>query len=127
MSKQILIVDDEERVLFVLRNTLRKLENGYQIMTAMKADEALAKVKDIPPDLIITDLIMADMGGVELTEKIRELSPDATVIWMTAYGCKRFKTEAQRLNVHRCVNKPLEIHEIRQTVREALEGSNGRM
>jgi DNA-binding NtrC family response regulator len=120
MSKLILIVDDEERVLFVLQNALMKMDDDFDVMTAHTAEAALEKAGDVSLDLVITDLIMPDMDGIEFTERIRDRESQPNVVWMTAYGCQSFKAEAKRLGVYRCVEKPLEIHEVRELAREAL-------
>ena len=116
----ILIVDDEERVLFVLQNALMKLEDGFEVLTANTSADALRKASEEHCDLVITDLIMPDEDGIEFTEKIQAVAGEPTVVWMTAYGCQSFESEAERLGVYRCVEKPLEIDEIRQLAREAL-------
>jgi DNA-binding NtrC family response regulator len=120
MKRMILIVDDEERVLFVLQNTLKKLENNFEVVTASTAAEGLRKARDEEFDLVITDLIMPDMDGIEFTEKIRDLNCEAAVVWMTAYGCQRFEREAERLGVYCCVEKPVEIQEFREVARRAI-------
>ena len=117
----ILIVDDEERVLFVLQNALMKLADGFEVLTAHTAQDALRKASDQCCDLVITDLIMPDIDGIEFTEKIKDTAGEPTVVWMTAYGCHSFKAEAERLGVYRCVEKPLEIDEVRRLAREALD------
>ncbi len=120
MKKVVLIVDDEERVLFVLQNALERLENGLEVVTAATAEEALRKAREMPFDLVITDLIMPDVDGIELTERVRGLRADVPVVWMTAYGCGSFQGEAERLGVNWCLEKPLEIGEFREVARRAL-------
>jgi DNA-binding NtrC family response regulator len=73
-----------------------------------------------PFDLVITDLNMPDLDGAELTEAIRQTSPDTAVVWITAYGCHSMSSEATRLGIHRCYDKPLEVDEILQVARDAL-------
>lgn len=121
--KRILLVDDEESVLFVLYNGLLRLDEGYEVEIDKAHDgrEALDKVKERPFDLIITDLRLPGMDGVELTEAVRELDSDIVVIWITAYDCHKARRDAERLEVYRCLDKPLEIDEIREIVREGLE------
>jgi CheY-like chemotaxis protein len=121
----ILIVDDEERVLFVLRHALSKLENGFEVLTASTTKDALTKASDHAPDLLITDVIMPGMSGIELTRRITSRGGSPTVIWMTAYGCHSFRAQAEKLGVYRCVNKPLEIAQIRAVAREALAARVG--
>ena len=122
----ILIVDDEERVLFVLQNALMKLEEGIEVMGAHTAQDALRKIGDRGAELVITDLIMPDMDGIEFTERIKAMEESPTVVWMTAYGCRSFMEDAERLGVYRCVEKPLEIDQVRQLAREALLSRRGR-
>ena len=116
----ILIVDDEKRVLFVLKNALSRLDDSLKVMTADTGQDALGKMADERYDLVITDLIMPDMGGVELTRQIRARENSPAVVWMTAYGCQSFMAEMEKLGVYRCIEKPVEIAQIRQVAREAL-------
>jgi DNA-binding NtrC family response regulator len=122
--KRILIVDDDERVLYVLRRALTGLGDGYEIVTAEGGREALLKAGVTPFDLLITDLRMTDMGGIELTEGIKALNAGTVVVWVTAYGSHRVADEAGRLSVYRCLDKPLKVAEIRGIVREALESTD---
>jgi CheY-like chemotaxis protein len=62
------------------------------------------------------------MDGIALTEALRSLPYDPVVIWMTAMDCCTFREDAQRLDVHRCLDKPMEVTEIRRIVMEALWG-----
>jgi DNA-binding NtrC family response regulator len=121
--KRILVVDDEESVLFVLYNGLLRLDDGYdvEVDTARDGREALEKLRETPFDLMITDLRFPGMDGIELTEAARELDPDIAVIWVTAYDCHKTSRDAERLGVYRCLDKPLEIDEIRSIAREALD------
>jgi DNA-binding NtrC family response regulator len=122
MSTRILIVDDEERVLFVLSRALTALDDGCLILTVRSGQQALEAMEHAPVDLVITDLIMPDLDGVHLTQEMRSLAPETPVIWITACGCRSFEADAERLGVYSCVEKPLEIHQIRTLVREALAG-----
>jgi DNA-binding NtrC family response regulator len=124
--RRILLVDDDTHVLFVLQETLATLGDRYEIATAQNGQSALARIREAHFDLVITDLRMPDIDGVELTEAIRALSPTTGVIWMTAYDCRTLTTDATRLEVFRCLDKPLEIDEIRDTVREALGEVTGK-
>jgi DNA-binding NtrC family response regulator len=118
-------VDDDERVLFVMRNALQRVDDGYRVVTVHNGREALDKAKTNSFDLLITDLRMSDMDGVTLTEKILELHHDVVVLWITAFGSHRVRDDVERLGVYRCVDKPLEVDEIRQIVSEALTSGQG--
>lgn len=123
--KRILVVDDDDRVLFVLHHTLTRVDNKYEVVTAKNGHEAVDSFKEQPFELVITDLRMRDMDGIELTKAIRALDDSTVVIWITAYGCHNVRDEMTRLRVYGCLDKPLEIAEIRQAVREALEATEG--
>jgi DNA-binding NtrC family response regulator len=118
--KRILIVDDEKGVLLVLRDALSKLSDGYHIVTAQNGREGLDLALAEPFDLVITDVRMPVMGGVELTEAIKSARPDTPVIWMTAHGFALVEDDAARLGVLQCLQKPLDLAEIRQAVQQAL-------
>ena len=120
-TKRILVVDDEERVLFVWREALRELGAGYDVVTASSSAEAKDRIQEAPFDLIITDLRLPNESGVELTELIRTQYPDVPILWMTAYGCYRVTSEATQLDVRRCLDKPVNVEQIRRFVREALD------
>jgi len=122
---RILVVDDDERVLFVLRRALLAFQNGYEIMAASDGHKALGRVKEVPFDLVITDLKMPGVDGIALTQAIRDLNSGTVVVWITAYGCAQVSDEATRLSVYECLEKPLRIDKIRRVVREALENTGG--
>jgi len=121
--KRILIVDDDPRVLQVLRAILEGMRNGFQIVAVGSGAQALAKAKKQAYDLVITDVRMSGMDGIELTEAIRGLGADSVVIWITAYGCERLKAECERLNIHLCLEKPLRIDQIRWAALDALKAN----
>jgi DNA-binding NtrC family response regulator len=125
-AKRILVIDDEERVLFIWREALKGLNDDYDIVTASTAAKARDSIREGSFDLVITDLRLPSGSGVQLTELIRTLGSDIPVIWMTAYGCYRVTDEAQRLSVFRCLDKPVEVDQIRQIVREALDEERDR-
>lgn len=124
-GKRILVVDDEEHVLFTLRHTLAGLGREHEIVTSSSGHDALARAEEGIFDLLLTDLRMPEVDGVTLTEAIRVRHPGTVVIWMTAYGGAAVSAEAQRLGVYRCLDKPLEVSEIRRIVRLALETGGG--
>ena len=121
--KRILIVDDDEAVLFILRETFSKLREGYEVVSSTSGHEAIEQIANESCDVMVTDLRMSDMDGVQLTEAARNTSPGMPVIWLTAYGCERVQEDYTRLRVRRCINKPVRTSEIVQAVREALKGA----
>ena len=123
VPSHVLIVDDDANVLFVLRAALQRLLQGDQIVGVKSGREALNEARSEPFDLLVTDLHMPGMNGIELTEAIKELHPDTIVIWITGFGAHRATEEQERLGVQLCLDKPLEIKEIRSAVRDVLADS----
>jgi len=121
MTKRILIVDDEARVLLILHDTLQRLGSSFEVVTAQSGSEALKQARKAAFDLVITDLRMPGMDGVELTRALKQIHPEVRVIWITAYGCHKASDESAELGVFRCLDKPLEIKQIRQVAKEALD------
>lgn len=125
--RRILIVDDDEPVLFVWRNALQKLTNRVHVETARSGDEALHKIAQTPFDLVITDLSMPGLSGQALTRTIRNLQPELPVIWITAYRSAEIDAEANELKVICCLDKPLTVAKIRQIVPQVLEVVDGQI
>jgi two-component system response regulator FlrC len=123
MTKRILIVDDEARVLLILHDTLRRLGSGFEVVTAQSSSEAIKIARKEAFDLVITDLRMPGMDGVELTQVLKGMYPELRVIWITAFGCHKTSRDSAKLGVFRCLDKPLEIKQIRQVAQEALNGA----
>jgi DNA-binding NtrC family response regulator len=119
--KRILVVDDEARVLFVLRHTLARVAEQYEVETASGGREALQKLAETDFDLVLTDLRMPDLDGIELSRQVRARSPDTAIIWMTAFGSYSVAAEAEELRVDSCLDKPVKIDRVREAVRDALE------
>jgi DNA-binding NtrC family response regulator len=118
--RQILIVDDDPVVLLILRATLERMANGYLIVATSNGAEALAEIDDTPFDLVVTDVRMPGIDGIELVEEIRARKIDTPVIWITAHGCYNLQAESARLDVYRCLDKPLRIEKIREAARQAM-------
>jgi DNA-binding response OmpR family regulator len=119
-SANILVVDDESVTRISLSEALR-LE-GYQVATAASGEEALSLVKKREAfDLIILDLKMPGMDGLEVTEAISTSSPGTVVILLTAFGTMETAIQAIRKGAHDYLLKPCPIPDIMESVREGLE------
>ncbi|MDR3578268.1 MAG: response regulator [Anaerolineaceae bacterium] len=123
--KQILIVDDEESILMVLKNSLTLSGEDYQVATASNGDEAIDQLHQHKFDLVVTDYLMAGMDGLELMAEVKKIQPDVRVIMISAYGTDELETEADGLQVYRYLEKPIEIDTFRRAVKEALGGDSG--
>ncbi len=120
-QKWILIVDDEEAVLSVLKSSLKKLGPDFSVSTATNGMAALDLIRQHPYDLIVTDYKMAGMNGLELLDRIKAQQPNARVILMTAFGNASIQKDAQAKQAYRYLTKPLEITEFREIVKEAVK------
>lgn len=107
------------------RWSFRELGEGYQVVSSQSGREAMEQLAKEPCDVMVTDLKMRDMDGVQLTEAVRGTSPAMPVIWLTAYGYEGVQQELERLSVRRCINKPVRTSEIVRAVREALRNASG--
>ena len=120
---RILIVDDDPKVLLILSTALKRMKNGYSVVAVQSGTEALQLVKAEPFDLVVTDVRMPGIDGIELVQNIRDLNLNTMVIWITAYGCSRLRVQRERLDIFRCLDKPIGIDEIRQAALDALEAN----
>lgn len=123
--RQVLIVDDEESLAYFLQQGLLEVDASWQIDTASTGEEALIKINRYAYRLIIADLRMPGLNGLELLQMVRVLEPETRVILMTAYGSAQVEAEARRLGAYRYVNKPFRIADMQQWVREALTQAAG--
>ena len=83
-QKKILVVDDDESLRRVMQMQLE--EAGYEVLAASQGQDALAVMEDLTPALVITDLKMPGISGLDLLRKLREAYPETTVIIITAFG-----------------------------------------
>ncbi|HEY89349.1 MAG TPA: response regulator [Thermoflexia bacterium] len=119
-NRQILVVDDDQMVRMLMREGLL-IERGWDVATASGGEEALQKIRAQSFDLVITDLRMPGMHGLELIRHIRDISPATQIVLLTAYSSKDAEHQAADLSVHDYLIKPVPIPEIRRIAREALE------
>jgi CheY-like chemotaxis protein len=118
--KRILVVDDEKTVAFFLSETLAELGLEYQVETACSAEDALSKIAIEPFSLVITDLRMPGISGLELIRQVRQISPGTRTILITAYGDDEVEAEARRLGVYDYITKPFQMDRFTQMVERAL-------
>jgi CheY-like chemotaxis protein len=123
VDKRVLVVDDEEKVVFFLRESLEELGENFTIGTAKSAEEALEKIEDQPYDLVISDLRMPGKDGLDLLRKIKEKNPDTRLVLMTAYGSDEVEADARSLEVFDYITKPFHVSDLIEVAREALAGS----
>lgn len=115
----ILIVDDEKNYRVVLEALLAP--EGYEIFTASNAADALKMSRESDIDLIITDMKMPGMTGMELLIEAKKVKPDLPVIIMTAFGTIEMAVEAMKKDAYDYITKPFQNDELKLTIHKALE------
>ena len=117
-AAQILVVDDEVGMGTLLRNYLTR--EGYTVTTAPSAEVALQSLAEHDMDVVLTDLRMPGMGGMELVREIHASRPETQVILMTAFGSVDVAVEAVKAGAYHFVTKPVKLPEVGALVYKAL-------
>jgi len=118
---KILVVDDQFGVRRLLFETFR--EDQHEVEMAANGAEALQLLIDFKPDLILMDMKMPGMNGLETLGQIRALDRQVGVIMMTAYGDTQNMEQAKDLGILYYMGKPFDLFELRERVREILMGT----
>jgi len=116
---RILVADDEESHRIMLRAVLQ--EEGYEVAGAADGPEAIRAVEQEPFDLILLDIRMPGMDGIEALMEIRRISPYVPVLMMTAYASVKTAVEALKAGAFEYLIKPLDIEELKILIEKALE------
>jgi DNA-binding NtrC family response regulator len=115
----LLVVDDEANARTALAELLR--DEGYRVETAADGFKALGKLEELQPDLVLTDLKMPGMGGLELLEKIRATDEEIVVLVMTAFGAVDTAVEAMKKGAADYLTKPVNFTELALVITRELE------
>ncbi|MCM1565922.1 MAG: response regulator [Dehalobacter sp. 4CP] len=115
---KMLIVDDQNGIRRLLTEVF--LEYGYEIESCGSGIKALEIIPEFQPDLIIMDVKMPGMSGIEVLTKLRETNCKSRVIMMTAYGDQIFYKQAEELGVSGFVVKPFDLNELKKQVGEII-------
>lgn len=119
MSARILVVDDDESLRRVTQVQLE--QSGFETKTAADGKEALAELQKAPFQLVVTDLKMPGMSGLELLRRIRADYPEVIVVVITAYGTVESAVEAMRAGAYDYITKPVHPEELELVARRALQ------
>ena len=119
MTENILVVDDDKGMNFAFSEVLKK--RGYAVTGVFSAEEGLQHLTRETFALILLDLMLPGMSGVEAISHIRELDSDCTIILMTAHGSKSVALEAIAKGAYDYFNKPFDLAEMEIIVKRALE------
>ncbi len=115
----ILVVDDEPNYLIVLSELLK--EEGFEVMTAQSGEEGLKIVADADLDIVLTDMRMPGMDGLELLKAIKSYNKDLPVIMITAFGEVEKAVGAMRAGAYNYLTKPFNNEELLLNIRKAIE------
>jgi DNA-binding response OmpR family regulator len=118
-EKSILIVDDEKNILLTVSQSLETLQ--YEIDMAINGEEALARLMEKEFGLMLLDIRMPGMDGMEVLRRVREIRPDIGVIMFTAYGTVELAVEAMKLGAVDFIQKPFSPAEVRELVSRVMD------
>ncbi|MHB8908485.1 MAG: response regulator [Syntrophales bacterium] len=104
---KILVVDDEVEIVRLLKDFLTS--KGYEVATALNGAEALAKVKEIHPDIVLLDLVMPGMHGIDTLKEIKKIDPSIGVIMVTGVVDEELANRAVKLGAFDYIIKPINI------------------
>jgi signal transduction histidine kinase len=119
MEKQVLLVDDEPGILKVLGISLA--DRGYRVLTAQNGEEALRVFHEAGPEVILTDIKMPGMDGIELLKRIKEESPNTEVIMITGHGEMELAIQSLKYDASDFITKPIHDETLDIALRRALE------
>jgi CheY-like chemotaxis protein len=123
--KKVLIVDDEETLTWSMAKSLSRDRDKYEVETANNGKEALEVLGKMPIDLVISDIRMPDINGLDLLVHITKDYPATKVIIMTAYGSSDVQREASKRGSLYYIEKPFEINEIRKLILDLIKEKKG--
>jgi len=115
----ILIIDDEKNYLVVLEALLGP--EGYETVTADNGEDALSLIRESDLDLVISDMKMPGINGMDLLDETKKIKPELPVIMMTAYGTIEMAVEAMKRHAYDYITKPFKNEELKLTIKKALE------
>jgi|Deesub1362B_J571_1020462.scaffolds.fasta_scaffold01217_7 DNA-binding response OmpR family regulator len=115
----ILIVDDDRHTTSVLEKALHR--QGFEVVTAESATEGISKLTETQPELVLLDLVLPDMRGLEALDEIKRISPDVRVIIISAFPSIGDVVEAMKLGASDFLVKPFNVGELVSIVKKTLE------
>ncbi|MDI6752909.1 MAG: response regulator [Thermodesulfobacteriota bacterium] len=121
MKETILIVDDERLVRFSLEKELSR--QGYLVFSADHGKAGISLVEEESPDLVLLDLKLPDLNGIEVLKRLREMDKNLAVLIITAYGSIDTAIQAIKSGAYDYITKPFDLEAILLSIRKALEAS----
>jgi DNA-binding NtrC family response regulator len=115
----LLIVEDEEKMRELLQKILTT--DGYRVKTASNGSEALAMIEETPFDIVLSDVKMPGLNGIELLKAVKKITAETYVVIMTAFGTIDSAVEAMKQGAFDYVSKPFKMDEIRILMNKIME------
>lgn len=119
--KKILVVDDEEDMVWSLQKNLRNDKLNAYVNTASSAERALKIIREVPIDLIVTDIRMPGMSGLDLLKEVKQHYPHIKILLMTAFPSVEYRKEAISKGCLDIVEKPFDINKLREIINKYLD------
>lgn len=124
-ERKVLIVDDDEDITWTLTRRLSKDNDIFEVLSANSGRDALGILNNVPVDIVITDVRMPEVSGLELLLEIKDRFPSTKVIIMTAYGSSDIQQEANSRGCFQYIEKPFEVRDLRQIILEGIQEEKG--
>ncbi len=116
---KILLVDDEAEFVKTLSERIQI--RGFDVHYALNGEKALAACKNAVPDVMVLDLKMPGMAGMEVLRKVKKNHPDVQVLILTGHGSKKDEIQARRIGAFDYLQKPVDIETLIESVRQAIQ------
>lgn len=117
----ILIIDDEVELCQGLSEMLKEEEEGYKVSIANSGKKGLAKIKEEIPDLVLLDIKMPEMDGIETLEKIKVINKDILVIILTVYQTIETAVKTMKIGAYDYISKPFNYEKLKIIIKRALQ------
>ena len=119
MKNKILVVDDEAHICDLFHKVLSK--EGHEVSIASNGKKALEITKKERPNLVLLDLKLPDIDGIEVLRQLKKIRKDIMVIMITAYGTVKTAREAMKLGAYDYISKPFTLTKVENLIKKALE------
>ena len=119
MARTILVVDDEKSILQSLDGILT--DEGFEVLNELSGASALERIAEVMPDLVLLDIWMPGMDGIETLVKIKETYPQLQVVMMSGHGTIETAVKATKLGAYDFIEKPLSLEKVLLSVNNALD------
>ena len=120
----LLVIDDDPEMCNLLEKVL--VREDYHVQTACRGDDALKLLRQKEFDLIISDLKMPGLSGIELIRQAKAASPETPIILITAFGNVNAYIEVKEIGTYEFINKPIKMQHLKRVIQKALQEKEGK-